>query len=349
MVLDHTLKPYKTLRQSLITSHINNNLFMTQAFPLPDQLNNADNHTRRVGVEFELANLSIPAVADIVQTLFGGEIHSESNYEYVLNDTEFGTFVIELDSRYIKRLGKNVDKDEWDQLGEDLLAFAAKQVVPIEIVAPPIAMTELHRLQELITTLRSSGAEGTGRSLVSAFGLQLNPELPDLETTTIVQYLRAFVLLYDWLVAEHKIDTTRRLAAFVQPYPREYVRLLIDGWYQPTQDELIDDYLQYNADRNRALDMLPLFSLLDSERVTAKVPSNEKIKSRPTFHYRLPNCDIDNPDWSLLNSWNCWMQIEQLAFDQPRMRAMCRAYNVFLDNPIESRLRDWRKQAAEFI
>lgn len=320
-----------------------------EPYPLPPKRRTQKQRNRRVGIEFEFANVRIEDAASIVQSIFGGKVDKQTNYDYRVTSSRFGEFKIELDSRYMQRLGKNPDKDNWDKLGEELLAYAARQVIPLEIVSPPIPITKLHSCDELVEKLRDGGAEGTSRSLISAFGLQLNPELPSLKTSTIIDYLRAFVVLYDWLVDANNIDNTRRVAAFVQPYPREYVQLLLDGWYQPDQDELIDDYLQYNADRNRALDMLPLFSHLDPERVKAKVGENEKINARPTFHYRMPNCEIDDPQWSLRNIWEVWLEMEKLAYDPERLSKMCRAYSKFLQQPIESRVSDWAKPAAEYL
>ncbi|MDP5206870.1 hypothetical protein ORI99_07440, partial [Alishewanella sp. SMS9] len=39
-----------------------------------------------------------------------------------------------------------------------------------------------------------------------------------------------------------------------------------------------------------------------------------------TLHYRLPNCDIDNPNWDLSKPWQRWLKVEQLA-DQPKRLA----------------------------
>ena len=83
----------------------------------------------------------------------------------------------------------------------------------------------------------------------------------------------------------------------------------------PSLEELIDDYLEFNPTRNRSLDMLPLFQYLDKERIDAVI-DDERVKPRPTFHYRLPNCDIDDPGWNLDNSLDTWLQVEQLAFDK---------------------------------
>jgi hypothetical protein len=77
-------------------------------------------------------------------------------------------------------------------------------------------------------------------------------------------------------------------------------------------DEIFSDYLAHNASRNRALDLLPLLAEIDEERVRGTV-DDPRIKARPAFHYRLPNCQIERPDWSLSASWNTWLVVEQLA------------------------------------
>jgi hypothetical protein len=68
--------------------------------------------------------------------------------------------------------------------------------------------------------------------------------------------------------------------------------------------------------------MLPLFSELDAERVTATV-EDLRIKARPTFHYRLPNCLIDESDWSLAESWNTWCIVEELAARPEDLACLC--------------------------
>ncbi|MBR9886008.1 MAG: hypothetical protein GYB21_21140, partial [Oceanospirillales bacterium] len=68
----------------------------------------------------------------------------------------------------------------------------------------------------------------------------------------------------------------------------------------------------HNPSRNRALDLLPLLAEIDEARVR-RVVDDAKIKSRPTFHYRLPNCQIEKPGWSLAHSWNLWWIVETLA------------------------------------
>ena len=77
-------------------------------------------------------------------------------------------------------------------------------------------------------------------------------------------------------------------------------------------DEIFADYLEHNATRNRALDLLPMMAEIDEDRVRRAV-DDPKIKARPAFHYRLPNCHIEREDWSLSQPWNVWWVVEELA------------------------------------
>jgi hypothetical protein len=57
-----------------------------------------------------------------------------------------------------------------------------------------------------------------------------------------------------------------------------------------------------------------------------RVEDKHLVKPRPAFHYRLPNCLIDEPDWTLAREWNTWVTVEQLASDPERIRTMSREY-----------------------
>ena len=97
---------------------------------------------------------------------------------------------------------------------------------------------------------------------------------------------------------------------------------MLDPSYAPDEDALIGDYLEANPTRNRALDMLPVLATLQEERVLAAAKESENVKARPTFHYRLPNCLIDDRSWSFGVEWNRWVEVERLAADEARMRVV---------------------------
>jgi hypothetical protein len=170
--------------------------------------------------------------------------------------------------------------------------------------------------------------------------------VPACEAKTITAYLKAFICLFDWLNARANINMTRRLTSYVDPFPGAYVQKLVATDYWPDMAGLIDDYLKDNPTRNRALDMLPLFRHIDEKRVLAKV-SDERIKSRPTFHYRLPDCLIDQPGWGMHVAWNDWVEVERLAADPQRLKKCCQAYSGYLDKSVGRLLHNWEEDVQQ--
>ena len=61
--------------------------------------------------------------------------------------------------------------------------------------------------------------------------------------------------------------------------------------------------------------MLPMLAEIDEPRVR-RVVDDPRVKARPTFHYRLPDCHIEQHDWSLRQPWETWITVEKLA-DRP--------------------------------
>jgi hypothetical protein len=98
--------------------------------------------------------------------------------------------------------------------------------------------------------------------------------------------------------------------------------------YWPGVPGFLDDYLAFNPTRNRDLDMLPLLLHLDEARVRAALP-NEKINSRPAFHYRLPDARVSDPGWSVAPDWNRWVAVERLAHDRERLESVGLAFLAF--------------------
>ncbi|MBF0234680.1 MAG: amidoligase family protein [Desulfamplus sp.] len=311
----------------------------------PPWLKNAEGETRHVGVELEMSGFDLDTLAELVASYLDLDMTSDGRYEHRLQGDPAGDWVVELDYDLLKKLGREErgDKtlaDQVNQSAEELLAWAAERLVPLEIIGPPLPLDRLEEVEALIIHLREAGAKGTSDSAVNAFGMQLNPELPSHEARTITACLKAFMCLYDWLFERADIDLTRRVTSYVDPYPTDYVKKLLAADYWPDLATLIDDYLADNPTRNRALDMLPLFMFLDEERVRAKT-DDTLIKARPTFHYRLPDCKIDNSDWGLYVAWNDWVKVEYLAADEERLQTCCKAYLKFLDSPLKRLFGKW--------
>ncbi len=327
--------------------------YRASLWPRPEKLNTDNGEERRLGLELEFIGLDVERTVERVEHCFGGEPARISDYEYEVRDGRLGDIRVELDFSYLKKMGREKeapdrDKSQAGELAETVLAEIAKHVVPVEVVGPPVPFGELWRFNDLIADLRDAGAKGTRHSPQYAFGLHMNPELPDTQASTVLAYLQAFLCLYDWLKRDGQVDWSRRITPYIDSVPKEYLRRVLATDYAPDQDQLIDDYLALNATRNRAMDMLPLFCHLDEERVRGKV-DDDRVQARPTLHYRLPNCQIDEPDWSLSVPWRRWLQVEALAADREKLQAIRKACLDCLRSPGGSMLNDWAEESSRWL
>lgn len=311
----------------------------TDDFEMPPETENAEGVERRVGFELEFAGLELDRAADAVVELFGGRVVADGSYRYRIVGARMGTFTLEVDARVLRdrryleqlrRLGIPVDEARVREPIEKVLGWMAELLVPFEVATPPIPLSQLRRVEELRAALAERQALGTGSSLRYAFGLHLNPESPALDVGTVLRHLRAFLALYGWLVESSEIDVTRSLTSFIDPFPADYRRLVLDPAYRPSMEALAADYLEHNPTRNRPLDLLPLFAhVLGKEALTA-LEEDELVRPRPAFHYRLPNCRIDEPGWTVAAEWNRWVEVERLA---ARPKALARFCSTARDEP----------------
>ena len=316
---------------------------------IPPKFKNEEGANRMVGFELEFAGLELSKTAEIIRQAYGGEIIEENRYEFQINDTELGDFRVELDARILQKMaeddlfkkwGFNVDESKLSSSIEEALDKMAKSFVPTEIVMPPIGLDTIERLEYLQKQLQKNKAEGTKTSLIHAFGMHMNIECPDLETGTLLRYLRSFLLVYPWLVEKLDIDITRRISPFVDPFPDKYVKLVLDKEYKPDRETFMEDYLNYNPTRNRPLDMMPIFGLFNEERIQDTL-KGEKNNPRPTFHYRLPNSKIDEPDWKFSDEWNDWCEVEKLAEDSEMLHKLSKLYLARRKKTLVSFKKEW--------
>ncbi len=329
----------------------------TDSLPMPPLTRTSEGRERRVGVEIELSGLTIAETAELVrETLFGaegGELLHPGRYEIALRGDPAGDWEVELDFAFLKSLGRrerNQDDfgDAVEELAEDLLRMVAERIVPVEVISPPLPLSRLAEFNAVIKRLRTAGARGTTDDPTYAFGMQLNPEMPATDVDSIRQYLQSFLCLEDWLRDRAAVDLTRRLTFFAEPFPKAYVRTSVAPSYSPNRTQLIDDYLDANPTRNRTLDMMPLFTHLDETRVRNRV-QDQRIKPRPTLHYRLPNSEIDQPGWDLRTPWQDWLVVERLAADPARLEQLCALYSAYLNNSLERLTGDWKQECQQWL
>jgi len=280
-----------------------------------------------------MAGIGPQQIARAVTDAVGGQFEAESAFSGTVRDTEFGEFGIELDARVLssrgyldslRSLGIEIEPGELRDNLEDVMSRVAGVVVPHELVCPPVPVEALARIDEIRRGLCRLGAKGTQSSALYAFGLQFNVDVAQAESDHLLAVLRAFFLLFEEICEREQIDLSRKLTPFVQPFPEDYVAHVLTADYAPDMKTLIDDYLHFTPTRNRPLDLLPLLAWIDEDRVMAAPVERGLVKPRPTWHYRLPNCLIDDPDWSLAVPWAEWVGIERLAADADALQRAAR-------------------------
>lgn len=285
---------------------------------------------RRVGLEFEFAGVGVAQAARIVQRLYGGQVDAQSPFVQKVVGTTLGDFAVEIDTSILKerkyegllcKLGLAPDKAKLERA---LLGFFST-IVPHEVSTPPVPFDRLHELDRLRDALRKAGALGTRHSLRYAFGFHINIEMARKQLSEAYDVLRAFVLLFSWIRRRLDIDVVRRLSPYIVPFPDVYVEHLCSQ-HPPSDGEFIGDYLRYNPTRNRPLDLLPVLAFFDEQRVAREAHDARLVKPRPAYHFRLPNCLLDEPDWSLRDEWQNWCLIEHLAADRLRLEDFSRKY-----------------------
>lgn len=169
------------------------------------------------GVEIEFSGVEADDIVNEIGRAFGGEFIWNSPFEIAIETAKLGKFKIELDSKDVKKIGEDSSIDGDPSQAEpsieraciETVSSVASSVVPWEVVTPPIEFGRLSELFPLIDHYRELGAQGTKKQLHYAFGVHLNPELVDLEARTIVNHLKSFFCLYEWIKVTEKTDMTR--------------------------------------------------------------------------------------------------------------------------------------------
>lgn len=321
-------------------------------YPSAPVIEHREGEPRRVGVEIEFAGPGLGAVSDLVAATFEGEVSERGRHRQTVT-TPMGEFRIEVDVELLHELAERPPEEgallrALREVAQDLLEDAAEGIAPLEVVSPPLQFERIADMDRLCRALSDAGAEGTDDAFINAFGVHFNPELPDDDPHSIGDHIRAYALLDPWLREVREVDASRRITPFIDPYPGDYLALILEPGYQRDLIGLIDDYLAHNPTRNRALDMLPSFSHLDPDRVAAEV-DDPKVKARPTFHYRLANCRIGHPDWSVTDEWRCWLLVEHLAADGERLEALCAAVHRRLSTPLGEWIADWKDIVEDWV
>ncbi|MAC80914.1 MAG: hypothetical protein CML66_22980 [Rhodobacteraceae bacterium] len=273
---------------------------------------------RRCGVEIEFSGLIEDDAAELAARTLGGKVVEIGHRTYEVRDTSIGTLRVELDTALRKAKARPLI-----EMGLDL----ARRVIPVEVITPPLTPEQMPQLDRLRRAYRAAGAQGSRDGLFFGFGVHLNPEMPQDPVRT-ARIVLAYALLEDWLHHAHPVDTTRRVLPFVSPWPHSLVDALVN---EPDASllDLFSIYADHTQTRNHGLDLMPVFKHLHPDRFDVVVPNATAVSARPAFHYRLPDCRIDEADWSLAVPWEGWMHIEHLADTPDLLVALCDDWQAF--------------------
>ena len=83
----------------------------------------------------------------------------------------------------------------------------------------------------------------------------------------------------------------------------------------------------------------------DPARVRARV-DDPRISPRPAFHYRLPDANLGQADWSVCLEWNRWLVVERLAENRPLLERMAADY---IAHAALGGLRDWPLRCSQWL
>lgn len=330
------------------------------SFNKPPKVYTSKKEYRKAGFEFEFAGLEFERVSEIIIELYGGKRERISRFNEKVRNTELGDFELEFDSRILKekryeaflkdKMGVDLETFPLKKEIEDMVASVSSNLVPFEVILPPVPINELDKTERFRKALHDNKAEGTKASPLYAFAFHINVELPDVNVEIIKNYLKAFLLLQYWIFEESDINFTRqRLTSYINYFPKEYLLLVLHKNYQPDLDQLIKDYKRYNPTRNRPLDLYPLFMHLKGEEVLVNVDEPDLVKPRPTFHYRLPDCLIDDPDWRLSDVWNTWVIVEEVGEDTEKMNKMMMDFQESYQSEIIGFKKKWIKKVRDYL
>lgn len=294
---------------------------------------NAEGAERRVGVELEFGGIGAVEAAEALARAVGGGIERRSAHEYVVESPTLGRFRVELDTRwahpdFVARHLEDLPED-WRQGLDvqiaDLVGQLASTVMPVEIVAPPVPWPALGFLADVNAALAAAGARGTAHSAFAGFGMHFNVEVVSLAPDDLLATLRAYVVLAAWLRRESRLATIRQLQSYVDPLSNAYARFVLRPGYAPDATTLIRDHVAFNPGRDYELDMLPVFAAIDADLVARLLPK-VKNAARPAYHWRLPDCRVDEPGWDPLEDWARWVEVERLAADRDLLAREARAF-----------------------
>jgi len=296
-----------------------------------------EGNPRLTGVEIEFSGVSAEDTAKIATRVLGGEAKKVDDHAWTVVGSDIGDIELYLDTAL-----RYADESQAKKIGLDV----GQSVIPVEIVTEPLTRAQMAKLDQLRDALRDAGAEGTRSGMVYGFGVHFNPAVAGKDAEHITAPLIAYALIEDWMRKAEPIDLSRQVLPFTDPYPTDLVQAFCEeGIVDP--DRAMELYLEHAPSRNYGLDMLPIFAWLNEDRVRDAL-GDDPTSARPTFHFRLPDCRIDEKNWTLRSEWERWLLVEQVAADRDLMSKLMKDWDD-QHGSITLRRSPWAERCGEIL
>ncbi|RYH07281.1 amidoligase family protein [Tropicimonas sp. IMCC6043] len=308
---------------------------------LPAPREGRDTDSRKVGVEIEFGGLPAEQAARVVVSVLGGTPEKRAPGDWRITGGDLGPITLYLDTRW--------RPTEDSALARSGVEFG-RNFVPFEIVTEPLAQKDLPRLDHLLTDLAGEGAEGSGEGPLNGFGLHLNVELADPERgTDMPRVALSFALLERWLRRRDPLATGRRLLPFADPWPTALTSDLAGAWPGLDLEGLLAVLHRHVSSRNYGLDLLPAWAEVAPDDYRLWMENDTAVSARPTYHYRMPDCRIGAPGWSLAYEWNRWALIEAVASDDDLLTTLCRDWWQHREVPMIPEREAWFRSVTNHL
>ena len=311
---------------------------LTRFTPLP-RPQTPEGDPRLCGVEIEFTGLTESETARLLARELGGKARCTDETDWEITGSELGKIEIYLDTA-LRKSGSRTVRVAGMELG--------REVIPVEIVTEPLDLAGLEALEALRGPMRREGAQGSSAHVFYGFGLHLNIQIASEDAAGITRPLLAYALIEDWMRRALPIDDSRKVLPFTAPYPTRLVADLARLGPDATPDRVQGTYLEHLQSRNFGLDMLPIFAWRDPQTVERALGPDHGTGARPAFHFRLPDCRIDDPRWSFADEWNRWLLVERIAEDTVLLQRLANAW-LGSHGPITLSRQNWARRCGALL
>ncbi len=123
-------------------------------------------------------------------------------------------------------IGIDIAKEDIVTL-ENFIGDLSKDIVPYEISTPPLPLDKITIIDDIVKKLSDNNAKGTTHKIYYAFGLHINIEVISLEVKSLLSYLKAYVILQDFINKDAKIDLARKITPFINNFKNDYIKYIL--------------------------------------------------------------------------------------------------------------------------